>query len=41
MSASPPKATVDFQNLFGREGPLGDMNGLSREGLFADVCRAS
>ena len=22
MSASPPRATVDFQNLFGREGPL-------------------
>jgi hypothetical protein len=22
VSASPPKATVDFQNLFGREGPI-------------------
>jgi class 3 adenylate cyclase len=25
VSASPPKATVDFQNLFGREGPTAEM----------------
>ena len=25
VSASPPKATVDFQNLFGREGPISDI----------------
>ncbi len=31
MSASPPKATVDIQNLFGREGPNSEVRETAKE----------
>ena len=37
MSASSPRATVDFQNLFGREGPVPDScTATCSEGKFAE-----
>ena len=35
MSASPPRATVDFQNLFGREGPIASLRTAENQRAFS------